>query len=338
MNQVQASKKSVCTICDGTIKESVGRRVGEEAIECSGLCSSWLHRRCAGLSKVAFDKVSQTDDPFYCPQCRINKQDLEIKSLRDLVGKLTSEIKTLKTIVEGQKQNQPSYACIVGNDGSPTSSSTTSIHTPIPHKENCKSSSVRSPRPNLPENDRRYNLVISGVTECKHGTSRLARQASDLTRISDILSSTIESISEHSIKDIQRLGKYNVNMNRPRPLLVKLLRATDVSAILANKSSLDKSIRVRRDLPKDIRMKQVILLKERWKLINSGTDRKDIKIDGEKLFVCGSLYGSLDPTDISKFIKQNSPNLTDCNVPDDLDKSPQPTVPPPYMNRQMIND
>lgn len=70
----------------------MGRRGGQESVECSGTCAAWLHRHCAGLSKVAFKEVSKSDDPFYCPQCRLDKQELEIMSLRELVGVLASEI------------------------------------------------------------------------------------------------------------------------------------------------------------------------------------------------------------------------------------------------------
>lgn len=68
---------------------------------------------------------------------------------------------------------------------------------------------------------------------------RLSHQVRDLERVSDTLSSVVDSISTSSIKDTHRLGKYTATMNRPRPLLVKLLRASDVCAVLANKSQLD---------------------------------------------------------------------------------------------------
>ena len=50
-----------------------------------------------------------------------------------------------------------------------------------------------------------------------------------------------------------------------------------------------------------------MLLKERWKLINFGTERKDIRIIKEKLLVHGRLYGSLDPQDHTRFVKDAEP-------------------------------
>jgi len=82
----------ICPICDNAIRDAVGKRAGHEAVECSGSCSTWLHRHCAGLSRKAFEQVSKSDDPFFCPQCRLDKQDMEIQSLRQLVSSLSSEL------------------------------------------------------------------------------------------------------------------------------------------------------------------------------------------------------------------------------------------------------
>lgn len=48
----------VCPICEETIED--------ESIQCDGICDSWLHRRCAGLSQQAFERASQSDESFFC--------------------------------------------------------------------------------------------------------------------------------------------------------------------------------------------------------------------------------------------------------------------------------
>ena len=50
----------------------------------------------AGLSKVAFQKVSKSEKPFYCPQCRLDNQENEIRSLREIITALKQEISILK--------------------------------------------------------------------------------------------------------------------------------------------------------------------------------------------------------------------------------------------------
>ena len=107
---------SVCPICDVVIKESVGRRQGDDAVECSGTCATWVHRKCAGLSKVVYNELSKSNKPFYCPQCR---QELEIRSLRELVGALGNELDALKKKFKDQissslPPNRSTYAEVIG--------------------------------------------------------------------------------------------------------------------------------------------------------------------------------------------------------------------------------
>ena len=90
----------VCPICDDVIVDAVGKKSGHESVECNGLCSSWLHRHCAGLSKAAFHEVCKSDQPFFCPQCRLDNQSLEIASLRDLVTALSSKLSAACTKLE----------------------------------------------------------------------------------------------------------------------------------------------------------------------------------------------------------------------------------------------
>ena len=85
-------KKFVCPICELAIEDAVVKKPRQDSVQCDGTCDTWLHTRCAGLSKAAFKAVSESDDPFYCPQCRLDKQDLELKSLRVLACSLSSKL------------------------------------------------------------------------------------------------------------------------------------------------------------------------------------------------------------------------------------------------------
>ena len=82
-------------------------------------------------------------------------------------------------------------------------------------------------------------------------------------------------IDESSIKDCYRLGKYNPEANRPRPVLVKFLRYTDASSILNSKSKFSKPVFVKPDLTAEERAAESLLLKERRCLIEKKMfDRK----------------------------------------------------------------
>ena len=71
----------------------------------------------------------------------------------------------------------------------------------------------------------------------------------------------------------------------PRPILVKLNRPTEVLKLLSSKESLPNGVSFKPDQSKQQRTIESILLKERWKLIQSGTDRKVIKICYNTLLV-----------------------------------------------------
>lgn len=104
-SQQSASGRSQCRcpICEELILDAVGRKPGQAAVECDGSCAAWLHRRCVGLSMAAFEVISKSSDPFFCPQCRLDKQQLEIDSLRDMVSSLSAKLSALSNHVEVQE-------------------------------------------------------------------------------------------------------------------------------------------------------------------------------------------------------------------------------------------
>ena len=70
----QCMKKSkiniTCPICDENIKEATKYRKGDDSIYCEGYCDAWIHRRCAGLSAVNFNMLSEAEDQtFFCIHC-----------------------------------------------------------------------------------------------------------------------------------------------------------------------------------------------------------------------------------------------------------------------------
>ena len=140
--------------------------------------------------------------------------------------------------------------------------------------------------------DRRYNIIVYGIEESPKDTSRSDRQKHDLDKLLDILLNIDASLTSASIKDFHRLGKFKQSNNRPRPLLVKFLRTFEASLVLSNKDSLTASqISIKRDMSPEERTVENALLKERRRLIDSGTERKFIKIRGNSLYVRNKLHG-----------------------------------------------
>ena len=94
-----------------------------------------------------------------------------------------------------------------------------------------------------------------------------------------------------AIRDCFRLGKYTPQLKRPRPLLVMLNRTADVRTVLSNRSSVPTPYRIKPDLSPEEREVDTIFLKHRWSFIQSGVDRKDIKLSTNCLYVKHALYG-----------------------------------------------
>ena len=94
----QTKQTIICPICTEEIVDSVGRKRGHESIFCDGRCQEleWVHRQCAGLSKVAFQAVSKSNDDFCCPHCVITKQAKNISALSATVSVLSRDVKVLQ--------------------------------------------------------------------------------------------------------------------------------------------------------------------------------------------------------------------------------------------------
>lgn len=157
--------------------EAVGSKAGDDSI-------TWLHRRCAGLSKEAFnDLVSQTvTDPFYCPMCRLDKQELKLKSLRDLVASLSSHLSLVADELAALKSEQ---------QATPTGSSShhTTYASVLTHEasvgardEATRPSASPALAPAYDSNNRKYNLLIFGLNESDKETPRFRRGKKRLLR------------------------------------------------------------------------------------------------------------------------------------------------------------
>ena len=113
---------------------------------------------------------------------------------------------------------------------------------------------------------------------------------SDLDSISSMFAK-VSSINKSAIRDCHRLGKYHNNLSRPRPIIAQMNSTVDVANLLAQRGSLPNNVILKPDLSQQERFTESLLMKERWKLIQSGHDRKVIKIRNSSIFVNGRLHG-----------------------------------------------
>ena len=141
---------------------------------------------------------------------------------------------------------------------------------------------MRTLQASLQKNEKKFSIIVYGVSECPEGTSKPDQSSHDFGEITSFLLKVDSSIQPQSIKDIQyTLGKYHHERPRPRPILVKFLRSADVSNVLAKRSLIQPPYSVKPYLSKEEQRCESALLKERWSLIQSGTSRESIKISAE---------------------------------------------------------
>lgn len=327
--------QSVCPICESAILDAVGKKPGQDAIECEGTCAAWLHRHCAGLSKEAFKMIrhSKSNSPFYCAQCRLEKHELEIESLKSSITSITAKLtmacdeladlkkENLALRVTKSSQATNSYSSVVSGVPTPCPQSADSAHTQTAGSTNKK---------DYPKQDRKFNLILFGVTECEKGTLRHRRISSDTESVAGILAAVDPDFSAQSLRDSFRLGKYQEE--RSRPILVKLTRSSDVASVLSKRAKLADlpGISIKADQSLKERAIESQLLKERKRLIALGTERSAIKLRGGHLYVNNSKHGrasesgfellTLDSNNVSPASPPSSPSpvhaATANRVPD----------------------
>ena len=286
-----------------------------DGVECE-CCYKWEHRECAGISEDEYAILNDASPNimFFCSFCR-PKVALALKFFNDIEQKqksLDSKITQLE-----QKLNLL-VSSATNLTAEPVQISEPSVNfESVAPQQNVNSNKTPRPKPSPAVPDKRYNVVIYGINESPKDTARSERQKHDLNKLLNILSDIDSSLTGASVRDFHRLGKFKPSNTRPRPLLVKLLRTFEASLILSKKDSLTSStISIKRDLSPEERAIENALLKERRSLIDSGIERRHIKIRGISLYVKNKLHGSVQDSTF-----KTAPSPTNPSSSDSMDSS-----------------
>ena len=250
----------------------------------------WEHWECAGISEEEYNVLDSASPNimFFCCVCR-PKVLLALKFFNELQTKQNSLDGKVKELEERLNLLTSLYA----NSGSTKiADNTLPVHTDI--SKTCQNATRRRSAPPKPPpvvSERRFNVVLYGTEESSTDTIRSDCQKHDLKHLLDIMSSLDSSVTAASLKDFYRLGKFDKNNTHARPLLVKFLRSFDATLVLSNRQSLTSGISIKPDLTLQEHKIENALLKERRRLIDSGTERKFIRIRGNSLYLNNKLHG-----------------------------------------------
>ena len=153
-----------------TILESSELCEGDEAVFYEGNCQGWMHRKCAGVTRPAFNKLGEPDTQYSCSHCMLVSQNKEISKLANIIKDLNSSIVSLTetiTSLQFSVTKQSSTSDQTANATTDiTATNKTSIHDSPQH--NCK-----------------FNVVIYFIDECAKGTPRYECLGLDLSNVAN---------------------------------------------------------------------------------------------------------------------------------------------------------
>jgi len=89
---VKTNSETDCSVCEEPILECGEHCEGDEAVFCEGDCQGWIHRKCAGMTHSAFNKLGESDTPYLCLQCILANQNREISKLANIIRGLNVSI------------------------------------------------------------------------------------------------------------------------------------------------------------------------------------------------------------------------------------------------------
>ena len=284
-----------CPVCEEKIVDVTESSPGQDSVFCVGKCNTWLHRQCVALSVTCF---KQLDKSYLCPNCKLDKQQSEIINLN-------SEITALKSVLSSLEDKIMSLSPV----DQATANNAPSNHVQRSYADTLKST-IASVSKELTsannQSERKFNVVLYGVDESPEGTRKHVRVTHDHDSVVEVVQTLDSSLDQQSIRDCFRIGKYS--KEKSRPILIKLARVQSVTSILSNLKKLSedpkhRKISIKRDMSKQERQNERLLLKERYQLIEAGTSRKDLRIRGNKLLVKNEVYGSVVE---NKFVRASS--------------------------------
>ena len=89
---------------------------------------------------------------------------------------------------------------------------------------------------------------------------------------------------------------------RPTPILVKFLLSFDTNPILSNHSQIPPPFVIKPDMSHEDRNTEFMLLRERWNVIQQGSDQRTIKIHNKQIYVANQLFRKVQNSRLINFI------------------------------------
>ena len=188
----------------------------------------------------------------------------------------------------------------------------------------------------------KQNLVLFGLPESTSGTKRFMRMRHDFEAAGSILSLIEPTFSETCIRECHRLGKFTIGKTSSS----FIYRSIDATTILNGRKKLASrpDIVIKPDMTPDERKIEQLLLREHKLLIQSGTERRVIKLRGSSLYVDDNKYGEVRENRfvvctkdaVSEAQIQERAVMKETHLMSLLHSYPLPHLPPNLLNKILL--
>lgn len=176
----------VCPICLETIVEATESADGQDAIFCESTCNTWLHRKCAGITKMVFKALENSESPFYCVYCRLKAYEAQFAEYNSIIKGLQKQVDDL----ERKVANKPGvYSEMVIEHQVINGESVTNQHSDssLSSKNVVESKAIDAVKSLISEEkdkaNRRLNVIIHNVAESS-ASEGLIKKEHDMEQLS----------------------------------------------------------------------------------------------------------------------------------------------------------
>jgi len=69
---------------------------GQDAIFCESACNTWLHCKCAGITKIVFKALEKSESPFYCVYCHLKVYEAQFAEYKSIIKDLQKQVDDLE--------------------------------------------------------------------------------------------------------------------------------------------------------------------------------------------------------------------------------------------------
>ena len=200
----------------------------------------------------------KSDSSYFCMHCKLGRQESEIGSLKSAINDLAENVRILT-------ENLASIHPASSEEATVLPQMETSITTYATVATTKCNTATTKPEPKAKDDpsDRKFNVVVHGISEWQKGTPRSVRMSKDFESVVSVLFSVDSNVQSHSIRDCFHLGKFKGKGCRPRPVLVRLICAPDVSSLLVKRRANISQHHIKPDLISEDHTSVLILLKQR---------------------------------------------------------------------------